>query len=310
MTGDEFEQDVTVGYIYMLKLSHLVDDKIHARSIGPYSLITQQPLGGKAQFGGQRFGEMEVWALEAYGAAHILQELLTAKSDDITGRAKIYEAIVKGDASFQPGLPESFNVLIRELQALCLDVELLKTKPRAGARTTCGRRRAGTRNTGGGVENETQLSRQEPADGRLRRDSHQPRVAGADPAVVARRSDEAGNDQLPDVQAGARRAVLREDLRAGHRLGMPLRQVQAHEAPRRDLRQVRRRSHAGQGAPRAPGPHRSWPRRSATCGSSRDCRAASATCSTSRCAISSASSTSRPTSSSTPATRISRTSSS
>jgi DNA-directed RNA polymerase subunit beta len=128
MTGDAFEQDVTVGYIYMLKLSHLVDDKIHARSIGPYSLITQQPLGGKAQFGGQRFGEMEVWALEAYGAAHILQELLTAKSDDITGRAKIYEAIVKGDASFQPGLPESFNVLIRELQALCLDVELMKTK--------------------------------------------------------------------------------------------------------------------------------------------------------------------------------------
>ena len=128
MTGIEFEQDVTVGYIYMLKLSHLVDDKIHARSIGPYSLITQQPLGGKAQFGGQRFGEMEVWALEAYGAAHILQELLTAKSDDVTGRAKIYESIVKGDASFTPGLPESFNVLIRELQSLCLDVELLKTK--------------------------------------------------------------------------------------------------------------------------------------------------------------------------------------
>jgi DNA-directed RNA polymerase subunit beta len=128
MTGEEFEQDVTVGYIYMLKLSHLGDDKLHARSIGPYSLITQQPLGGKAQFGGQRFGEMEVWALEAYGAAHILQELLTAKSDDVTGRAKIYEAIVKGDASFSPGLPESFNVLIRELQALCLDVDLIKTR--------------------------------------------------------------------------------------------------------------------------------------------------------------------------------------
>ena len=130
MTGDRFEQRVTVGYIYMLKLSHLVDDKIHARSIGPYSLITQQPLGGKAQFGGQRFGEMEVWALEAYGAAHILQELLTAKSDDVTGRAKIYESIVKGDASFTPGLPESFNVLIRELQSLCLDVELIPTKKR------------------------------------------------------------------------------------------------------------------------------------------------------------------------------------
>jgi len=124
VTGEPFEQKVTVGYIYMLKLSHLVDDKIHARSIGPYSLITQQPLGGKAQFGGQRFGEMEVWALEAYGAAHILQELLTAKSDDVAGRSKIYEAIVKGESDFEPGLPESFNVLIRELQSLCLDVEL------------------------------------------------------------------------------------------------------------------------------------------------------------------------------------------
>ena len=129
MTGTQFEQPVTVGYIYMLKLSHLVDDKIHARSIGPYSLITQQPLGGKAQFGGQRFGEMEVWALEAYGAAYILQELLTAKSDDVYGRAKIYEAIVKGEAAIEPGVPESFNVLIRELQSLCLDVELMK-KPR------------------------------------------------------------------------------------------------------------------------------------------------------------------------------------
>ncbi len=126
MTGEQFEQPVTVGYIYMLKLSHLVDDKIHARSIGPYSLITQQPLGGKAQFGGQRFGEMEVWALEAYGAAFILQELLTAKSDDVYGRTKIYEAIVKGEAAMEPGVPESFNVLIRELQALCLDVELIK----------------------------------------------------------------------------------------------------------------------------------------------------------------------------------------
>jgi DNA-directed RNA polymerase subunit beta len=130
-SGVEFNNDVTVGAIYMLKLSHLVDDKIHARSIGPYSLITQQPLGGKAQFGGQRFGEMEVWALEAYGAAHILQELLTAKSDDVTGRAKIYESIVKGDASFTAGLPESFNGLIRELQSLCLDVELISTKKRA-----------------------------------------------------------------------------------------------------------------------------------------------------------------------------------
>jgi DNA-directed RNA polymerase subunit beta len=126
LTGEQFEQKVTVGYIYMLKLSHLVDDKIHARSIGPYSLITQQPLGGKAQFGGQRFGEMEVWALEAYGAAHILQELLTCKSDDVAGRSKIYETIVKGVSNFEPGIPESFNVLVRELQSLCLDVELIQ----------------------------------------------------------------------------------------------------------------------------------------------------------------------------------------
>jgi DNA-directed RNA polymerase subunit beta len=126
VTGEKFEQKVTVGYIYMLKLSHLVDDKIHARSIGPYSLITQQPLGGKAQFGGQRFGEMEVWALEAYGAAYTLQELLTVKSDDVEGRSKAYEAIVKGEVPEEPGLPESFNVLVRELQSLCLNVELLK----------------------------------------------------------------------------------------------------------------------------------------------------------------------------------------
>ncbi len=126
VTGEIFDQEITVGYIYMMKLYHLVDDKIHARSTGPYSLITQQPLGGKAQFGGQRFGEMEVWALEAYGAAYTLQELLTVKSDDVEGRAKIYEAIVKGDLEFSPGLPESVNVLIRELQSLCLNFELEK----------------------------------------------------------------------------------------------------------------------------------------------------------------------------------------
>jgi DNA-directed RNA polymerase subunit beta len=128
MTGEKLHSEVTVGYIYIMKLYHLVDDKIHARSTGPYSLITQQPLGGKAQFGGQRFGEMEVWALEAYGAAYTLQELLTAKSDDVEGRAKIYEGIVKGDLVFSPGLPESVNVLIRELQSLCLNFELEKAK--------------------------------------------------------------------------------------------------------------------------------------------------------------------------------------
>jgi DNA-directed RNA polymerase subunit beta len=125
-TGKPFHQEVTVGYIYLMKLAHLVDDKIHARSIGPYSLVTQQPLGGKAQFGGQRFGEMEVWALEAYGAAHTLQEILTVKSDDVIGRTKMYESIVKGENALEPGLPESFNVLVKELQSLALDVELVK----------------------------------------------------------------------------------------------------------------------------------------------------------------------------------------
>ncbi|MBA7644924.1 DNA-directed RNA polymerase subunit beta [subsurface metagenome] len=131
-TGEPFDQEVTVGYIYMMKLAHLVADKIHARAIGPYSLVTQQPLGGKAQFGGQRFGEMEVWALEAYGAAYTLQEMLTVKSDDIIGRTKIYEAIVKGEDALPPTLPESFNVLVKELMGLCLDVELEKKKRREG----------------------------------------------------------------------------------------------------------------------------------------------------------------------------------
>jgi DNA-directed RNA polymerase subunit beta len=125
-SGEPFEQTVTVGFMYILKLLHLVDDKIHARSIGPYSLVTQQPLGGKAQFGGQRFGEMEVWALEAYGAAHTLQEMLTVKSDDVEGRNRIYEAIVKGENFLEPGTPESFNVLVKELQSLALDVELIQ----------------------------------------------------------------------------------------------------------------------------------------------------------------------------------------
>ena len=124
-TGEAYDNPITVGYVYILKLAHLVDDKIHARSTGPYSMITQQPLGGKAQFGGQRFGEMEVWALEAYGAAYCLQELLTIKSDDVLGRVKVYEAIVKGENIPEPGIPESFKVLIKEMQALCLNVEVL-----------------------------------------------------------------------------------------------------------------------------------------------------------------------------------------
>ena len=124
-TGEQFDNLVTVGWVYFLKLHHLVDDKIHARSTGPYSLVTQQPLGGKAQFGGQRFGEMEVWALEAYGAAYTLQEILTVKSDDVTGRVKTYEDIVKGHNVPTPGVPESFKVLVKELQSLCLDIKVL-----------------------------------------------------------------------------------------------------------------------------------------------------------------------------------------
>jgi DNA-directed RNA polymerase subunit beta len=124
-TGERFDNKVTVGYVYFMKLHHLVDDKIHARSTGPYSLVTQQPLGGKAQFGGQRFGEMEVWALEAYGASYTLQEILTVKSDDVTGRVHTYESIVKGHNVPKPGVPESFKVLVKELQALCLDIQVL-----------------------------------------------------------------------------------------------------------------------------------------------------------------------------------------
>jgi DNA-directed RNA polymerase subunit beta len=123
-TGEEFDRPVTVGYMYMLKLNHLVDDKMHARSTGPYSLVTQQPLGGKAQFGGQRFGEMEVWALESYGAAYTLQEMLTVKSDDVNGRNKMYKNIVDGDFSMEPGMPESFNVLLKEIRSLSLNIEL------------------------------------------------------------------------------------------------------------------------------------------------------------------------------------------
>jgi DNA-directed RNA polymerase subunit beta len=123
-TGEAFDRPVTVGYMHMLKLHHLVDDKMHARSTGPYSLVTQQPLGGKAQFGGQRFGEMEVWALEAYGAAYTLQEMLTVKSDDITGRTKVYENIVKGDHKIDAGMPESFNVLVKEIRSLGIDIDL------------------------------------------------------------------------------------------------------------------------------------------------------------------------------------------
>ena len=299
MTGDLFEQPVTVGYIYMLKLSHLVDDKIHARSIGPYSLITQQPLGGKAQFGGQRFGEMEVWALEAYGAAHILQELLTAKSDDVTGRAKIYESIVKGDASFTPGLPESFNVLIRELQSLCLDVELISTKRRPAEAA----RRAGRAGVGG-LRDPMRPSFTDSKTA-LRADFDAIRISLASPEKIEQWSF--GEVTKPETINYRTFKPERDGLFCAKIFGpitdweclcgkykrMKHRGVICDKCGVEVTQAKVRRERLG---------HIRWPRRSATCGSSRGCRAASATCSTSRCAISSACSTSRPTSSSIRAT--------
>jgi hypothetical protein len=278
---------VTVGYIYMLKLHHLVDDKIHARSIGPYSLVTQQPLGGKAQFGGQRFGEMEVWALEAYGAAYTLQEMLTVKSDDVAGRTKVYEAIVRGDDTFEAGIPESFNVLVKEMRSLGLNVELTSEPAAArciappgrccrglgGGRIVAGplksthadisSRRAGARLSGRGLplgeghEPGRPQPLQSPGSAAdLRPDPDLAREPGEDQVVVVRRDQEAGDHQLPHVQAGARRPVLRAHLRADQGLRVLVRQVQAHEVQGHHLREVRRRGHAVAGAARAHGPYR------------------------------------------------------
>ena len=254
-TGQAYDNPIMVGQVYILKLAHLVDDKIHARSTGPYSMITQQPLGGKAQFGGQRFGEMEVWALEAYGAAYCLQELLTIKSDDVLGRVKVYEAIVKGENIPEPGIPESFKVLIKEMQALCINVEVLSqageeiemreldedvfrtaeelgidiSRPERGtdeddelraqaARPAASSPTSRTRDT----RNHTHARRQQlpPAH-------DLPGHGGLDPHVVQRRGQEARDDQLPHAQAGEGRPLLREDLRSHQGLGVLLRQVQA-----------------------------------------------------------------------------------
>ena len=238
--GEPYEEPVTVGVAYILKLLHLVDDKIHARSTGPYSMITQQPLGGKAQFGGQRFGEMEVWALEAYGAAYALQELLTIKSDDVLGRVKVYEAIVKGENIPEPGIPESFKVLIKEMQSLCLNVEV-RSVDRRGDRAA--RDRRGRLPCRGGAGHRPQPPRAgrgglrlmtteyervdldggddpEGGDGLsagrelLRRAPHRPGHGGPDPRVVQRRGQEAGDHQLPHAEAREGRPVLRAHLRA------------------------------------------------------------------------------------------------
>ena len=210
-TGEPFEQKVTVGYMYILKLLHLVDDKIHARSTGPYSLVTQQPLGGKAQFGGQRFGEMEVWALEAYGAAYTLQEMLTIKSDDTVGRVKAYEAIVKGENIAEPSIPESFKVLLKEMQSLALDVHVLST--RAGGRGARGGRRAAPRRGGARHRPLARLAPRgrAPADGRGGRGGAGARRPGreltlptdeelgdlAEATVATRKESEADEADLP-----------------------------------------------------------------------------------------------------------------
>ena len=268
----------------MLKLHHLVDDKIHARSIGPYSLVTQQPLGGKAQFGGQRFGEMEVWALEAYGAAYTLQEMLTVKSDDVAGRTKVYEAIVRGDDTFEAGIPEVFNVLVKEMRSLGLNVDLHNSKQERGRRhggsgrvrrtvrrgawpaasrlraqassgdpgtsrrmtsgTNCDQRP--TRSASGEDDEPRNHEYLQPAGAGagLRPDPDFDREPGKDSVLVLRRDQEAGDDQLPHLQAGARRPVLRAHLRADQGLRVLVRQVQAHEVQGHHLREVRRRGDA------------------------------------------------------------------
>src|SRR5207302_341849 len=223
-TGEPFGQKVTVGFHYILKLLHLVDDKIHARSTGPYSLVTQQPLGGKAQFGGQRFGEMEVWALEAYGAAYTLQEMLTIKSDDTVGRVKAYEAIVKGENIAEPSIPESFKVLLKEMQSLALDVNVV-------------------------AEEGERAEMREEDDDLLR-------VAQAEPLLERGRGHEDGDDQLPGAEAREGWAVLRARLRSHQGLGVLLRQVQARPLQGHRVRALRRRGDPLEGAPRAHGPHR------------------------------------------------------
>ena len=196
-TGLPFDQPVTVGIMYMLKLHHLVDDKIHARSIGPYSLVTQQPLGGKAQFGGQRLGEMEVWTMEAYGASFALQEFLTVKSDDVAGRTRMYEKIVKGDNTLEAGLPESFNVLVKELQALALDVRLLEE----GRQLSSGHGDAGPPR---GPFERTLLSfYQTQRSVEFQRGQDHDFISRKNPGMVLRRSEKTGNDKLPYIQARA-----------------------------------------------------------------------------------------------------------
>ena len=246
-TGERFDNRVVVGYIYMLKLSHLVADKIHARAIGPYSLVTQQPLGGKAQMGGQRFGEMEVWALEAYGAAHLLQEMLTVKSDDVAGRTRIYESIVKGENTLVAGTPESFNVLVKEMQGLCLDVRTEFVE----------------------LSLESECSKEKMRDVSFDADED---VRGSqfDKLTIKIASDDVIRNQWSRGEIKKPETInyrtfkpekgglfLRKDLWSYTRLGMRLRKVQEDQAQRDCLRPLRRRSDPFKSASRTNGPHRS-----------------------------------------------------
>ena len=231
-TGEPFEEQVTVGYMYILKLLHLVDDKIHARSTGPYSLVTQQPLGGKAQFGGQRFGEMEVWALEAYGAAYTLQEMLTIKSDDTVGRVKAYEAIVKGENIAEPSIPESFKVLLKEMQSLALDVNVVSE------------------------EGERAEMREEDDD--LLRAAEElgidlSGVRAADGAPGRRRGDRARRRDGRGLRGGGRGRGSRPRVRRGHRRGgLRGRRRRSDARGRHRSRRSRRSSGRGRGVGRSP----------------------------------------------------------
>jgi hypothetical protein len=252
-TGEPFEQKVTVGYMYMLKLHHLVDDKVHARATGPYSLITQQPLGGKARFGGQRFGEMEVWALEAYGAANILQELLTVKSDDVDGRTKIYEAMVKGENILEPGTPVSFDVLDNEIKGLGIEHRAAQEDPRRRrvlmrrVRARCAVALASTRSL-------IMVSNAHRTASTTTAASRSPRVAGGHPQWSY------GEVKKPETinyrtYRPERTACSASASSAREGLGVLLRQVQGHQAQGHRVRQVRRDDHAQPRAPQAHGPH-------------------------------------------------------
>ena len=264
-TGEAFQQPTSVGYMYMLKLHHLVDDKIHARATGPYSLITQQPLGGKARTGGQRFGEMEVWALEAYGAAYVLQELLTVKSDDVEGRTKIYDSMVKGTNTLEAGMPVVFDVLCHEIRGLGMNIEPGKGRARGRScpdqpALTRHRFERSTTNPGRQRDENHGLKTSTIASTTTRFGHHHPCEPQRHPQLELRRGQEARDHQLPNIPSRTGRPVLRTHLRSRARLRMRLRQVQGHEVQGHHLRSMRREGHPLPRPTQADGAHQ--PRRS------------------------------------------------